>query len=263
MKSRGLVWDIENSAYTIDAWGTYQTDAIHIREYPQVLTVAWHWIGDNTRSGKPRIHVRGQDDFKSYNKGSLNDYELVKFTHELLSQADFEVAHNGDGHDVKIMTARMMLHGFVPPEPYRQVDTLKIYRRLGQFGGNSLKNLSKRFGTEQKGSPGSYEDTWLGCEAGDKKAWKRMKDYNKKDIAPLLELYLISRPWDKQSVPMNILEQRPDACPKCGKESLIAGMKYATTKTGRYQYFRCKACGATVKARYKEYEQAQEKAKYV
>jgi uncharacterized protein YprB with RNaseH-like and TPR domain len=248
MKSRGLVWDIENSAFTIDTWGVYQADAVYIREIPKVLTIAWQWVGEN------KVHVMGQDDFKGYKAGINNDKKLVEFAWNLLNEADYTVAHNGDRHDVQVLNARMLVYDLIPPEPHKQVDTRKIYNRLvgNKLGGNSLKNLSRQFGAAPKGSAGSYEDTWLGCIAGDKKSWKNMKTYNKADIPGLMEIYLKSRAWDKQSVPLNVLEHRPDSCPKCTGTNIHAGMKYRATNTNLYQYFRCMGCGSNIKKRLPE-----------
>lgn len=261
MKSRGLVWDIENSSFKVDTWGTYAADAIYIREYPKILTVAWHWIGDNRRNGQPKVYSIGQDDFKGYKRGVNDDTEIVKFLWELLNEADYTVAHNGDNHDSKIAHARMVIHKLPPPSPYKQVDTKKMAKRIGKFGSNTLKNLALQMGHSQKGDPGGY-DTWLGCEQGDPKAWKRMKKYNEMDIPPLLDLYLTLRPWDKQAVPLNVLENRLEQCPKCAEGKMYAGMKYASNKTGtQYQYFRCNRCGGMAKRRIPE--DSYRKADYV
>lgn len=238
LKTRGLVWDIENTSYTVDVWQLYQADAIHIRQYPQIITIAWQWVGTN------RVFVKGQDDFDDYVPGKLNDYSLVAYFREILSQCDYAIAHNGDGHDVPIFNARRDLLGIPAPTPYIQVDTKKIYKRFGKYGSNSLDSLTKQYGMNRKGSPGGYA-TWLGCEQGDPKAWKKMKQYNKQDIPPLLDLFLQSKSWDKQVIPLNVMEDRPNACPACLGERLEANGKFKSTRTNTYRYYTCLDCGKT------------------
>lgn len=246
MKTRVLVYDIETSpllCYTWDKWP--QNGVIEVVQDWQILTVAWQWLGEKT------VHVKGQDDFEDYVPGVNNDLNIVKLIHSLYEQADAVVAHNGDRFDQKKSQARMVIHGLTPPSPYKQIDTQKIAKRVGAFTSNRLKDLAKDMDVAQKGDPGGFE-TWKGCLAGDPKAWRKMKRYNKQDIPPLMDLYLKFRPWDKQALQMNVLEGRPDACPKCLGTHINAGTKYRPTNSNLYQYFRCMDCGASIKRRMPE-----------
>ena len=247
MNTRILAWDIETSPLICYTWQTYQTDVIEVIEDFQILTVAWQWVGEK------KVHCVGQDDFKGYKPGVNDDTEVVKKIHELLCEADAEVAHHGDAFDVKKAQARMMIRGLEPPTPYRQIDTKKIAKRVGAFTSNSLKNLANDLSVAQKGQSGGF-DTWKGCLSGDKKAWKQMKKYNKQDIPPLVDLYLRFRPWDKQAIPLNVMEGDFNGCPKCGlDEGFVLNYKYQHSKTGNmYQYLRCNACKASVKKRVPE-----------
>lgn len=270
LEVKGLIWDIENSSYIGDFWSLWDVTPHHIREYPQILTIAWCWYDPEKPIDKQKIYCVGQDDFKGWKPGVNDDTQIVKFGWELLNACDFAVAHNGDGHDVPILNARIALQRLPVVEPYIQVDTKKMFKQVGQFGSLRLKDLSKRYGVSQKGSPGGYE-TWLRFVAGDKKFIKTMKDYNKKDIPGLLELYEIARPRTKTNkVPMNVLLNRPEACPRCGKEgSMRAGSKYRATNTNLYQYYRCYAetndvvCGGMARLRIPEPKQKTERMKYV
>lgn len=254
--TRGLVWDIETSPLIVYKWDIWSEGIVEMIEDKQILSVAWQWVGEK------KIHVKGQDDFSDYKAGVINDKEIVKLIRDLLNECDYEVAHNGDSFDVKIANARMMVHGLTPPEPYKQIDTKKIAKKVGGFTSNKLKDLADSLSVAQKGDSGGFA-TWKGCLAGDKKAWKQLKKYNKQDIPPLMDLYLKLRPWDNNGVKFNVIEHRPTACPKCGKGPMIAGMKYRATSTNLYQYFRCRDCGGTSRERIPEYKQADERMNFI
>jgi len=246
---RGLVWDIETSPIISYNWGVWEQNAIEVIEDWKILSVAWQWVGES------KIHVIGQDDFKDWVPGVNNDYGVCAKLWHLLDECDYEVSHNGDQFDVKKANARFLVHGFQPPSPYKQIDTKKIAKRVAGFTSNKLKDLAHDLHVAQKGDPGGFA-TWKGCLAGDKKAWKKLKSYNKQDIPPLMDLYLMFRPWDKQAFKMNAFMGRPDACPKCGKEgSMNKVNKYTSTRTGvTKQYYRCSvpACGGMAESLVRE-----------
>lgn len=136
-QAKGLVWDIETSYYIIKSWGIYQTDAIEIIESPQVLTVAWQWVGEK------KVYCVGQDDFINYKAGVNDDTEILKLIWKLLDECDYAVAHNGDQFDVKMVNYRFLVRGMKPPSPYIQKDTKKLFKRIAKFPSNSLKFLAK------------------------------------------------------------------------------------------------------------------------
>lgn len=252
---RGLVWDIETSPLIAYTWGMYEDSVIEVIEDYQILSVAWQWVGEK------RVHVRGQDDFDDYIPGINNDKSIVTFIRDLLDECDFEVAHNGDQFDVKKVNARMIIHGLTPPSPYKQIDTKKIAKRVGNFTSNRLKHLADQLQVNQKGDPGGF-GTWKGCLAGDPKAWKQMKKYNKQDIPPLMDLYMKFRPWDTQAYPMNIALELPDGCHSCGSLNLIKqGIR--RSKTNSYQQYRCLDCGSWSRARVADKRTPEERMQYV
>lgn len=255
--SKGLVFDIETSPLIAYTWGMYEESVIEVIEDYQILSIAWQWVGEK------KVYVKGQDDFKGYKPGVNNDKELVKFIWTLLDECDYAVAHNGDQFDIKKVNTRMMIHGLTPPSPYKQLDTKKIAKRVGGFTSNRLAHLAKDLDVNRKGDAGGFA-TWKGCLAGDPKAWKKMKQYNKQDIPPLMDLYLKFRAWDKSSFPVNAYEGRPSSCPKCGGENMIAGSKYSSSKSGlRYQFFRCRDCGGMAKGRLAENRLTEPRMAYV
>lgn len=259
-KTRTLLYDIETS-YVITSekrWGLWDERPIDrsIEQDWQILCFAYKWLDEK------KVYVIGQDDFEDYVPGKLDDYNVVAELADLFDEADIVIAHNGNSFDQKKVQARMMIHGMQPPVPYKQIDTKLEVKRVAAHTSNKLADLNKSLGIEQKLEAGGIR-TWDGCMAGDPKAWKKMKKYNKGDIVALEELYLIERPWMKTHPAINSLEARPNACPKCGGTTMHAGMKYTATNSNRYQYFRCLDCGGNVKSRLPEYKQATERMLYV
>lgn len=254
--SRGLVWDIETSPIISYNWGIWEQNAIEIIEDYQILSVAWQWVGEK------KVYCVGQDDFKSYKPGVNDDTDVVKALWKLLDKCDYAIAHNGDSFDVKKANTRFMVRELPPPSPYKQIDTKKIARRVAGYTSNRLKDLARDLHVNQKGDPGGF-GTWKGCLAGDKKAWSKMKRYNRQDIPPLMDLYIKFRAWDKNGFNYNVADQHPESCPKCGESDMRPGMKYYSTKNGRYQYWRCADCGGVAKQRLAEKQDKDMRMKYV
>lgn len=256
-KTRTLLYDIETSYIVAGVWDIWNTNAATVIQDWQILCFGYKWLGEK------KIHIVSQDDFKGYKPGKLDDKNVVIALWNLFNEADIVVAHNGNSFDQKKVQARMMVHKMPPPEPYAQVDTKVAMKQVAAHTSNKLADLNRALGLESKLDAGGI-DTWTGCMNGDPKAWKHMKKYNKGDIVALEELYLEVRPWMKNHPAVNVLESRPDACPRCGKEgTMIKGMKYKATNTNLYQYYRCKECGGMAKSRIPEPKQALEKMRYV
>lgn len=234
-QARILIYDIETSPLIGYTWGVWQTDVVEVIQEFQILTVAWRWYGEK------KIHCIGQDDFKGYKPGVLDDRAVVEQLHKLLDEADIVVAHNGNQFDQKKVHARIAVHHLPPPSPYKQIDTKLVAKRYFGFTRNNLKHLANQLGVAQKGDAGGFE-TWKGCMEGLPKAWKQMKKYNKQDIPPLEDLYTQFRPWISNHPSISRIENRPEACPKCGAEKWESA-GWRTTQVTRYRRFRCTGCG--------------------
>lgn len=241
---RTLIYDIETSYIIGATWGIYQQDVMKVIQDWQILMFAYKWLGEK------KTHIVSQDDFKDYKKGKLNDYNVVKRLHELFSEADIVVAHNGNSFDQKKAQARMMIHKMTPPEPYMQIDTKLEVKRVAAHTSNKLSDLAQSLELTHKLDAGGLS-TWTGCMEGDPKAWKRMKTYNRGDVITLEELYLEIRPWMKNHPNFNVLENTLDRCTKCGSPDMVARGFYVT-KTGKRQRYLCKDCGAWSQDRYAE-----------
>jgi hypothetical protein len=254
--TKTLLYDIETSPSLGYVWGKWQQDVIQFKEEWYILCFAYKWLDEK------KTHVVALPDFKRYKKDPTNDYDVVQKLHDLFSEADIVIAHNGNSFDQKKSQARMLYHEMIPPVPYQQIDTKLVARRSFNFNSNKLDDLGEMLKVGKKLETGGFA-TWLGCMNGDKKAWEKMKKYNKQDVILLEKIYLKLRPWDRGHPALNVMDNRPEACPKCAGTNMNAGMKYHSTKTGSYQYFRCQDCGGMAKSRIPEYKQAFEKVKYV
>jgi RNase_H superfamily len=234
---RVLLWDIESSPNLGYIWGRWQQDVLRFEQEYHLLTIAWKWLGDRG------VQVAGLCDYPLYAEDPENDYELVRLAHELFCEADIVIAHNGISFDTKKAQARMLVHGFPPPAPFKEVDTLRLARGHFAFNSNRLDDLCRALGLGHKRETGGF-DTWLGCIQGDPAAWSKMKRYNKHDVVLLEKLYLRLRPWASRHPNLATIANRPDACPRCNStKGMVARgyMNYGSTRRRRYQ---CSNCGA-------------------
>lgn len=233
---RVLLWDIESAPILSHVWSRWEANSLSVETDWYLLSIAWKWLGEKT------THVKGLCDYGSFAIDPENDYALAELAHQLFSEADIVVAHNGIAFDTKKAQARMIFHGFDPPTPFKEVDTLKIARKHFAFSSNKLGDLCDVLGIGRKLETGGFE-TWLGCMRGDPKAWAKMKRYNKMDVVILEKLYLRLRPWTTTHPNVATISERPNACPKCGSEEGMVARGFMSTSVSRRQRFQCSGCG--------------------
>src|SRR3990167_10250114 len=115
----------------------------------------------------------------------------------------------------------MIFHGFPPPSPNETVDTLKVARRNFAFTSNKLEDFAIALGVGTK-TDERHSDLWPACLAGDKKAWEKMKVYNRRDVVLLRGIYEKMKPW----MPNHPRIGDPGRCPGCGGELVKEGHRY-------------------------------------
>lgn len=242
--SKILLYDLETSPLTTYSWGIYEQNALEVVEDWQILCFAYKWHGEK------KTHVIGQDDFKDYAPGKLNDKNVCKALWELMNEADVVVGHNSAKFDDKKSNARFIQHNLKPPEPFKNYDTLKIARKYFGFTSNKLDDLGQYLKVGKKLETGGFA-TWKGCMDGNPKAWRKMKKYNVQDVILLEKIYNALKVWDTSHPALNIFTD-PTTCPRgCGGK-MNKGTKYKATNTNMYQYYRCNKCGAMAKSRIPE-----------
>lgn len=252
-KARTLIYDIETAPNLAYVWGKWQQDVIDYYSQWYMMCISWRWLGED------KTYVKALDDFPMYQKDRTNDYELVKYLRNLFDEADIIIAHNGNSFDQKKSNARFLVHDLPVPSSYKQIDTKLVAKRYFNFNSNKLDDLGKILGLGEKINTGGFS-LWLGCMAGDKKAWNKMKKYNKQDVVLLEKVYLKMRPWIENHPGINMIENRPHACPKCGGERMQSrGLRFS--KTNYHRRFQCQDCGGWSHLRVAE--KTVEKVKYV
>lgn len=244
-KAKVLLYDIETAPNLAYVWGKWQQDVVRFKDEFYVICFAYKWLGEK------QTHVISLPDFKqTYEDDPTDDYELVWTLHQLFEEADVVIAHNGNAFDQKRSQGRMLAHGFPPPAPYRQIDTLREVKRYFNFNSHKLGDVGKLLGVGNKAETGGF-DTWLGCMAGDPKAWAKMCRYNKQDVVLLEKVYLALRPWMVSHPGINNIENELTACPKCG-DGPLTRQGTRKTQTASYQQYQCQNCFGWCRSRMAE-----------
>ena len=244
---RLLYWDVEVAlklGYFYDQWNT-NIPHTRIKHHSFMLSAAWMWEHDLI------IHsVSLLDDPKRFKRNFRDDSFVARTMRDVINKADGIVAHNGDKFDVKELNGRLAKHRLKPTTQPIQIDTLKMAKTHFRYsGGNSLANLCTFF---ELPSPKSKitDEVWIGACEGDTDALKFVESYNRDDLPPLREIYLIQRPFTPAKLNHNLFTQE-DVCPCCGKDvwkknGTQPGVEdigmYRTRITAR-QKWRCKECG--------------------
>jgi DNA polymerase elongation subunit (family B) len=230
-----LLYDIETMANLAYVWGLWEQDVISVVKPWYILSFAYKWLGEKS------IHYYSLPDFKGYKNDKSNDKELCHKLWELMDEADIVVSHNGTAFDSKKAMAKFAQHGFPPPTPYQQVDTLTVAKKYFKFDSNKLDNIAQYFGLGKKINTGGFE-LWEGCaDKADKKAWYKMTKYNMHDVRSLEQIYYKFLPYMDNHPNYNLFGAK-EVCPNCGGKLQRRG--YSITRVSKFQRFQCQSCGA-------------------
>lgn len=233
--TRILTYDIETAPNIGFTWEKWQTNVLEFTQDWYLISVAWRWLGEN------KTYVDALPDHGGYFPGDTNDFWLADRLHELFEEADITVTHNGKTFDKPKAQTRMLVHGMDPPSPHLEIDTLQVARKQFAFAGNSLDDLCRSLGLPRKQRHTGF-DLWMRVMQGDPAAWSTMKSYNKRDVEILEKLYKRMLPWVPHHPNMAILDDRPEACPRCGKGPLQS-RGVSTNNFSQRRRFQCQSCG--------------------
>ena len=241
-KPRIVLYDLETTHNVVAAFrlwdrGGNSIPHTNVIQERYIVCACWKELGEKT------VHsVATSDDLKRFRKNPHDDYHVVKKLHDVLSNADVIVAHNGDQYDLKFLRGRIIAHGLAPLPPIVSVDTKKIAASQFLFNSNRLDYLGKFLGVGRKIETSS--GLWLNILMGDIptkiKAIKEMVVYNKQDVLLLEDIFKKLQPYIKQRLFGR--QHEPKACPKCGSTHFQSrGTQAAITRV--YRRFQCVACG--------------------
>ena len=239
-----LFWDIETSTldlrirqYDLRSHKGYHHYKNIERDW-HILGAAWKWMDSDKTSC---ISVSSKD--------PMNDEGVVRKLHEILSEADILVAHNGDAFDVKKFNARALYYGLKPIMHKAQIDTLKEARKSFKITSNALGYLGQFLKIEDAKleSP-----DWNKILLGDAEELANMRVYNKQDVVLLEKVYFKLRGWMKSHPNLTPYNKIKDVkgndvqcCKNCGSVDLVRSDKpYYLRGSGKRQHrFECLSCG--------------------
>lgn len=242
MNQKVLVLDIETSPMTAHVFGLKDQNIglNQILKDWSVLAWAAKWLGDSPS----KIMYK---DVRN-NKDLSDDKELVSEMWKLLDEADIVITQYGSGFDAPKLNARFIMHGMMPPSPYKHLDTYRIVKKVASFTSNKLEYLTDKLCTKykklkHKRFPGM--SLWNECLNGNKKAWEEMKEYNINDVLSTEELYMKIRAWAPASMasPYYVADTAVQ-CRICGDEGHMTKRGFDVKKAFRYQRWKCTQCGS-------------------
>lgn len=180
-----------------------------------------------------------------------NDFRLIKEVWKVMDDADIIIGHNLNRFDIRKLNSRFLEYGFMPPSPYKTIDTLKVAKKNFSLSSYKLNFLAKFLGVQ--GKLHTDYDLWKQCLQGDPKALKLMSKYNIQDVLVLEDVYVKLRPWIKSHPSLSLyMDVDVPVCENCGSIDIEFKGKYYTTNVNRYKAFRCNECGAIGRNRYAE-----------
>lgn len=232
-----LIFDIETAPLMAYVWqhsiwnANISADKIISEWFMLTWSAKWLFSGDVMSARLTKKEVLTEDDSRITNK-----------IWKLLNEADIVIAHNSRRFDIPNLQTRFLLHGLSPPKPYRQIDTLLIVRREFGFTHNNLNALAKVLQLGQKVD--TNFQLWKDCLRGDKKALKKMEEYNKQDVLLLEEVYLALLPWIKSHPNVGLyLGSDVSVCSSCGSDQIEKYGMYVTNAS-KFQAYKCNRCHA-------------------
>ncbi|QSM01130.1 DnaQ-like DNA polymerase III subunit [Mycobacterium phage Nanosmite] len=255
MSAKILVLDIERQSALIDGVWDAKPQKSWIRpaqvvEPPRTICFAYKWIGEDKTRFEAEWMYPGEQDNTSVAPGGGHKVMIDK-AHALLDEADYVVGYNSRYFDMGHLRTSFVAYDHLrnnPPSPWVDIDLYQQLNRVANgFFSRRLAYISEVLGLEGKEKTGG-EDLWrtLRWAQGDvlRRAERKMKKYNIRDVDLTEELYYELRPW---LTGLNVGLYEDDAtdlvsCPNCGSGHLQYRGQ-AGNRTYIYRRFQCQDCG--------------------
>jgi uncharacterized protein YprB with RNaseH-like and TPR domain len=177
-----LLLDIETTPMQVYAWGLWDQNISidQIIKSTEMLCFGARWL-----DGKKVI-------FKSVHHDGKK--EMLKELHKLMDEADLLVGWNSAAFDHKHINREFLENKMSPPSPTKDLDLMSITKANFLFPSNKLDYVAQKLDVGAKVKHSGFK-LWIRCMAGDKKAWKEMKEYQIQDVNLLVDLYHELLPW--------------------------------------------------------------------
>lgn len=235
-----LIFDIETAPKRAYVWGLWKQN---IAPSSQLISDTFMLTWSAKWYGKKKVYGSKLTPDEVLNE---DDSRICAELHEMLSEADAVLTHNGDKFDIPVVNSRFVLNGMTPPAPSKSIDTLKIAKKHFRFTSNRLDYLGEILGVGRKIDTGGFS-LWERCMRGERKALSDMLKYNKQDVVLLEEVYDKLRPYSSTH-PSHSIFKHGMVCPKCGSSHLQA-RGFSVTNTSKFQRFQCQDCGGWSRGR--------------
>lgn len=236
-----LLLDVETIPLRSFTWGTWKQNINPVQLISDWMILCWaaKWLGseDTISDSVTAEEVKAEDDKR-----------IILNLAEVLEEADIVVYHNGKKFDGPKINTRLLYHGFNPPSPYREIDTLEVARKQFAFTSNKLDAINKFLGLSRKID--TNFELWKDCMDGKKSALLQMEVYCAQDVDCLEEAYLKLRPWMKGVANLDTyIDEATPSCTHCDSSKLAPVLdKHFYTQSNKYQVYRCQDCGGTSRA---------------
>lgn len=231
-------WDIERCSMIsrhYERFGNFSIRPEQTIRDERTVSFAWRWLG------QPKSKTVY---FAEWTDGGRE--RMLQEAYDRIAEADALVSWNGKRFDTRAINRDFFLAGMpTPPEP-KEIDLMAAVKRRMFFSSNSLKNVARELGIVGKTEVGSLDQLTEDAMAGDEKAQRLHKRYNKQDVDLLAdELYPRLLPWIPASMHPNVAIGEDFACPRCGGTRLEKRGLFRTS-SGIYQRYHCltPGCGA-------------------
>lgn len=214
---------------------TWETGVLKTVERQKLLNFAWQVVGEK------RIHVHNLSDMDGYEEDPKDDKKLVEKLHEVLGSADILLGQNSDRFDIPMANYFFIMNGLDPITKAKYIDTRKVAKRHFRFLNNTLDNLGAELGVGGK-SEATYKDLWAKAFLeSDKKSWKLLDKYCKRDVDITTKVYLKMRPFMWSHPSLSRITGEFDSCPRCGSYDYQI-KAYRTNNTSKYTQYKCNHC---------------------
>lgn len=229
MSTKILALDIETMAAKVYTFSLFKPVIGHnqIIEPSRIICFSAQWRGDKK--------------VQFYSEHTHGRSEMLAKLHELLDEADLVLHYNGASFDMPWIYGELMLEGFDPPSPTRNIDMYQFMKRNTRLVSRKLDYVVERFLDEHKVTHSGFK-LWRDCDAGDEKAWKQMEKYAIKDTKLLLPLYEKIKGWIPNHPNVALIDGEELACTRCSSKK-FQRRGYRHTNASTFRQYQCKDCG--------------------